>query len=204
MFITFEGIDGSGKSTQVKKFTEYLFAQSKYNHLVLTREPYQSTDVRKILYEQDALSKAEKLAELFIADRKKHADELIIPSINKNLHVISDRYKLSTIAYQSAQGLDIHELIRLHAGLPIPDITFIIDVPAKHAASRMSNEAGRKAHTFEADTAFLEKVRQQFLVATRLLTRENIHIIDGSQTPEHVFAQIEQHMNALIERKAST
>src|SRR3989338_2485061 len=98
IFVVFDGIDGCGKTTQLKKFVDYIFQRNKYNNIIVTREPYKETDARKILYEgRDSSSQSEKLADLFINDRKRHAEDLIMPSLNKGWYVVCDRYKLSTI-----------------------------------------------------------------------------------------------------------
>lgn len=200
LFITFEGIDGSGKSTQVMMFVKHLASLNKHNHIVLTREPYQDTNIRKILMEEtDAKSQSEKLADLFIADRRRHVEELIIPSLKQGLHVVSDRYKFSTIAYQSAQGIPIETLIEKQSNLPVPDVCFMIDLPAKSAAIRMHNEKTRqKEHKFEADLNFLESVRQQYLKAKLLLPEENIFVINAERTPEEIHEEIKFILDQVI------
>lgn len=191
MFITFEGVDGCGKSTQVKKFVDYLFGLDKHNTVILTREPYKEVSIRKILRESsNPLEDAERLANLFVNDRKQHCEELILPSLEKGLFVVSDRFKLSTIAYQSAQGLPIEKMIAMHEGLPIPDITFIVDLPAELASQRMKKEAGRNEHKFEANVDFVRKIREMYLKAPSLLKNEKIIIIDGTRDVEGVFEQI--------------
>jgi len=191
MFIVFEGIDGCGKSTQIKKFAEYLFSKDKHNHVILTRNPYKDTDIRGILrQDDDPLTQSDKLANLFIEDRKLHAQEVIIPGIEKNHFVVSDRYKLSTIAYQGAQGLSILDLIKRHEKLPIPDITFIIDLSAQDSALRMKKEESRSEHKFEADLNFLENVRQNYLKTKDFLTNEKIFIIDGKRDIDSIFNEI--------------
>ena len=190
LFIVFDGIDGCGKSTQMKKLSEYLFASNKHNHVILTREPYKDRKIRGLLKaDSDPKSQAQLIGNLFIEDRIEHANELINPSLDNGMIVVSDRYKLSTIAYQSAQGLDMQSLIERHKGLPIPDITFIIDVPAKISAERMLLEA-RDRHKFEANLDFMEKVRQSFLEAKEILTNENICVINGDQTKEQIFEEV--------------
>ena len=191
MLIVFEGIDGCGKSTQIKKFAEYLFSKDKYNHIVLTRNPYKDTNIRGILREDDdPLTQSDKLANLFIEDRKLHAQEVISPNIERGHFVVSDRYKLSTIAYQGAQGLNMVDLIKRHEGLPIPDVTFIVDLSAQDSFLRMKNEQGRNEHKFEADLIFLENVRQNYLKTKYLLANEKIFIIDGKKDIETVFKEI--------------
>jgi dTMP kinase len=180
-------------------FVKHLASINKHNHIVLTREPYQDTNIRKILREDtNPKSQAEKLADLFIEDRKKHVEELIIPNKNKGLHVISDRYKLSTIAYQSAQGLSIENLIEKQKGLPIPDICFLIDLPASAAAKRMQLDIDRREHKFEANLDFLESVRQQYLKAKLLLPEENIHLIKADRPIGEIFSEIKDIFDKFI------
>jgi len=203
MFIVFDGLDGCGKSTQIKKFALHLFELNKYNHIILTRNPYKNTDIRAILRgENDPISKAELLAELFINDRKHHAEEIIIPSIEKGHFVVSDRYKLSTIAYQAAQGMNMQFLVNRHEGLPVPDITFIIDLPSTLCGERMSNDEEERSekHKFEKNLDFLEKVRENYIMASELLPQEKIYIINGNRDIDTIFSEIvgifEKHLES--------
>ena len=198
LFIVFDGIDGCGKSTQLKKFVDHFFYGNKYRHLVLTREPYAETDIRKILFEGESPEeKSEKLTELFLADRKKHSDELILPSLEKGFHVISDRYKHSTIAYQTAQGMDKEKIVSMHDGLPIPDITFVFDVSSETAKKRMGSDEGRKKHKFEKDQAFLERVRNNFKDLPNVLSEEKVFVIDANRGVEEIFSDVK----AIFERE---
>ncbi|MAH06867.1 dTMP kinase [Candidatus Pacearchaeota archaeon] len=189
LFIAFEGIDGCGKSTQIKKFVEYLFNLDKHNHIVLTRNPYKDTNVREVIKEDnDPITQADEIANLFIEDRKNQVNEIILPNLKENHIIISDRFKLSTIAYQAAQGLDIQELIRRHENLPTPDLTFIIDIPTETAIERMNKE-NRTTHKFEHNPNFSNQVRNNYLKTTELLN-EKIIVIDGNKTSEEVFEDI--------------
>ncbi|MBS3075623.1 dTMP kinase [Candidatus Pacearchaeota archaeon] len=190
-FIVFEGIDGCGKTTQIKGFADYLFNRNKYNHVVLTREPYENATIRAILtQDKNPLAKADLLTKLFVDDRKKHARELIIPSLERGCYVVSDRYKLSTVAYQSAQGLDMLELLTMHDNLPVPDLTYIFDVPLKIVFERMGLDKGRTEHKFEASRKFLEKVRQNYLKLSQILSYERIAVIYGNRTPDKIFEDV--------------
>jgi len=202
MFITFEGIDGCGKSTQIKKFIQYLFDLDKYNHIILTREPYKDANIRKILREDDdPYSQAEKIADMYIKDRFVHAEEVIISNLEKENIVISDRYKLSTIGYQSAQGLDMQDLIKKHDGLPVPDITFFVDVCGEVALERMKKEETRVEQKFESSLEFQESVRQNYYKAKELLVDEKIVIINGEQTEEEVFKEIINNFEKVVLKK---
>ena len=192
VFIAFEGIDGCGKTTQIKKFVHYLFDKHKHNHIVFTRNPYKDVNIRAILREDDdALTQAEKLAELFIADRKKQAEEAIQPALGKGFFVVTDRYKLSTIAYHGAQGLDMRELAKKHDSLPVPNLTIVVDVPAQIAGERMKKDMERKTEQkFEKNLEFLENVRQNMLKSGEILKGERILVVDGTKSPDETFSEI--------------
>ena len=204
IFIAFEGIDGCGKSTQIRKLVEHIFEKNKHNHIILTRNPYKDKNIRSILTEdEDPLTQANKLADLFISDRKTHASELILPNLEKGHFVVTDRYKLSTITYQAAQGIPMQSLIDKHLGLPIPDMTFVIDVSANEASQRMKKEnvsIRGKEHKFEANLDFLENVRQNHHKALPLLQNEKIFIINGEKTPEIISQEIKNIFDREFER----
>jgi glycine hydroxymethyltransferase len=191
LFVAFEGLDGSGKSTQARKLAEYLFKEDKYNHVILTREPFKDISIRDIIKgDSNPMDDADKLADLFIADRKRHVDELIQPGLDSGCHVITDRYRLATIAYQSAQGLSIKEMIERHEGLPVPDLTFIVDVSPETAIKRMANEIRGREHKFEKSSDFLGKIRGQMIKAIELLEDENIFIVNGEREIDEIFEEI--------------
>lgn len=196
-FITFEGIEGSGKSTQSKKLYEFLLA-AKLN-VTLTREPggtKASEKIREILID-DEIEKLEAKTELFLnfAARLEHVEKLIKPALAENKIVISDRFFDSTFAYQgSAFGLDsklIDDVKKMTIGDFAPDITFLIDVPVEHAFARIQNrESNNRYEKLGLD--FHQKVRNGFLK----LASENqrIVLIDGTKTPKEVFEKITQFL----------
>lgn len=188
LFITFEGIDGCGKSTQARLLANYILDLSKYNHVIMTREPYKDADIRKILMQdEDPYSQAQRLAKLFVKDRKKHVEEVINPLIRKGLHVISDRYSGSTLAYQQAQGIPLQELLDMHKGLPIPHLTFLVDVPANIAIQRMRGDDIRKTEQkFEKKKEFIEKLRR-FYLDLKNIDNHKIEVIDGTKSIKEIF-----------------
>jgi len=200
MFIVFEGIDGGGKSTQIRKLVDYLFNKHKYNHVILTRNPYKDMNIRAVILEDDnPETQAEKLANLFINDRKIHTAELIKPNLEMGHFVICDRYKISTITYQAAQGLDMQELIDKHKGedFVVPDMTFIIDISPEEARRRMEKEdvaIRGKEHKFEANLDFARKLKENHHKAKELLEKqgEKIFIINGEKSPDEVFEDIKR------------
>ena len=195
MFIVVEGIDGCGKSTQIFLLAKYLSSLNKYAHILITRNPCKDREIRKILRQDESPeAQAEKLTELFIQDRIEHTNELVLPNLEKNVIVISDRYKYSTICYQAAQGQDIQKLIDLQKSFPLPDFIFVVDVSLDMSFERMNKEKDtRGEQKFEKSREFQEKVRANYLKLPELLPDENIIVIDGSKSVDDVFEQIKKH-----------
>jgi dTMP kinase len=188
LFIAFEGIDGCGKSTQVAKLAKHLLELDKHNHVLITRNPYKNTNIRAILRSEDnPYSQAEKLAKLFTDDRRQHFEELILPNIINNVNIITDRFSFSTLAYQHTQGMKLKKLIGMHRGIKIPDIIFIIDVPAEVAINRMKNDKIRKTEQkFEKNKQFIEKLRKNYLNLAKL-PNHNVIIVNGIGSSEEIF-----------------
>ncbi len=188
-FTVFEGIDGSGSSTQARIFTGNLFDASKSNHILLTREPFDSEEIRRRLREEkDSYANAELMAKLFFDDRRSHVNLLIRPRLTLGMpHIVSDRYSLSTIAYQSTQGLDMDELIKDHRFFPRPDITYFIDVAEEEAMRRIAKGKRQEEPKFE-QIEFQKKLRVNYLEAIEKLTEqgEPIKVINGTPKIETV------------------
>lgn len=193
-FIVFEGIDGCGKSTQFSLFSKYLFCKSKYNHVFLTREPYKKREIREMLQKDESpFSEAEKLAHLFVQDREQHVKDIIHPTLEKEGIVVSDRYKYSTIVYQSTQGIPIQNLIDMHKDMPSPDIVFIIDLPAEIAKGRMDGEKERaKEQKFEKSVDFQETLRHMYLALPEIFPKEKIYVIDGNRSIDEIREEIKE------------
>jgi dTMP kinase len=189
LFITFEGIDGCGKSTQAKMLADYLFNLNKYNHVLKTREPYKCQDIRKILQaDSNPYSQGEKLARLFVKDRKEHLEKIIRPSLHQGIHVILDRYDCSTLAYQQTQGVPFKKLLDMHKGLIIPDVTFIIDVPAELAVKRIKKDSIRQEEQkFEKNLEFMQELRTNYLDIPNKIPNRNFIIIDARSGIDEIF-----------------
>lgn len=198
LFITFEGIEASGKSTQAKMLAEYL--KRKGYEVVLTREPGGTQIGKKI--REILLSYTEEifpeLAELFLyeADRNIHVHNVIKPNLEKGKIVICDRFYDSTTAYQHyARGIDINLVQLLNemacAGLE-PDITFLLDLEVYRAFERL----GELDRIESEGVEFHKKVREGFLEIASLKP-DRVVVVDGDRTPEEIFNQI---LNVLIER----
>lgn len=160
LLIVFEGIDGAGTSTQVHKLAEHIDKLDKYQDVVKTHEPWRSKEIKKKLKEdKEIYLDARESAELYIEDRAKHTHQLIRPNLKAGAIVETDRYKMSTPAYQWPQGMPLEELIEMHKsrGILVPDLTIFIDVP-KEVAKKRLQKRGNKPEKFERDLNFLEKV----------------------------------------------
>ena len=193
--VTFEGIDGSGKSTQIGMLENEL---KKLGVGFKTfREPGGtdlSEKIRTILLDKEnieLISTAESL--LFAAARAQLTTEQIKPAIKKGVFVICDRFTDSTIAYQGyGRGLDINKLEEINyiatAGLT-PDITFILDISPEAAAVRMEAEASDRME--EMGIEFFRRIQRGY----RQIKDQNTNryrLINGEQSPENVFNEIKE------------
>ena len=193
--ITFEGIDGSGKSTQIQML-EHEFNKLGVEYKTF-REPggtELSEKIRAILLDKEnieLISTAESL--LFAAARAQLTAEQIKPAIEKGEFVICDRFTDSTIAYQGyGRGLDIKQLEEINyiatAGLT-PDITFILDINPETAAVRMETEVSDRMEATGVD--FFRRIREGYCQIKDQNPNRYI-VINGDQSPENVFKEIKE------------
>ena len=193
--ITFEGIDGSGKSTQIQMLEhEFNKLEVKYKTF---REPggtELSEKIRAILLDKEnieLISTDESL--LFAAARAQLTAEQIKPAIEKGEFVICDRFTDSTIAYQGyGRGLDIKQLEEINyiatAGLT-PDITFILDISPEAAAVRMEAEASDRMEEMGVD--FFRRIRGGY-IQIKEKNPNRYRLINAEQSPENVFKEIKE------------
>ncbi len=195
-FIVFEGVDGSGKSTQAYLLTKYLSQQKL--HVLATREPG-GTDcgekMREILLDariEDLSPQCELL--LYMASRAQHVERLIKPALEKGHIVICERYNWSTIAYQGyAGGLPIEtveEIGRFATGGLEPDLTVVLDIDPDTAAVRETGGVGPPYDRIERKgVEFQHKVRAGFL---ELMKRhpEKARLVDASLPAKQVHEEI--------------
>ena len=195
MFITFEGIDFSGKSTQVELLRDYLLEQKKNVHLI--REPGGteiSEKIREILLDKKNNAMVmETDIFLFSASRAKLVREVIRPYLQKGYYVISDRFHDSSTAYQGfGRGLSVDAILNIHnlaIGKTIPDITFFIDIPNNIALTRKKNIAHSDLDRIEvSDDTFYERVREGYLYLAK--KEKRFRVIDGTQNIKQIHEQI--------------
>lgn len=195
--ITFEGGDGSGKSTQLRRLEAYLTGRGR--PCLCTREPGGTTLgklIRQALLEagREEISSPTELF-LYLADRAQHVREVIRPAIASGRLVLCDRFTDSTLAYQGyGRGVDLEMLRQLNrvAGDGItPDLTFLLDCPVEVGLSRTSQRvAKRKEDRFEREKIeFHERVRRGFLELARVES-ERIHVLDATGSVQQVHEEI--------------
>lgn len=196
-FITFEGVDGSGKSTQAKLLHEFLI--TKNYDAIITREPggtLASEQIRKILIDEK-LPKLESKTELLLnfAARIEHVEKLIKPALKENKIVICDRFFDSTFAYQGngfgVDFLSIKTIQEIAIGNFKPDITFLIDVKIEDAFLRTKNRNDNNRYE-KLDLDFHKKTREGFLNLAQ--NNERIKIIDGTKTIVEISQQIQKEL----------
>lgn len=205
MFISFEGIDFSGKSTQLELLKDYLVEHGK--KVEILREPGGteiSEKVRRILLDnknEKMFAEAELL--LFSASRAQLLREKIRPYLQKGIYVISDRFHDSSTAYQGyGRGIPIEVVMKVHdlaIGDTVPDLTFFIDIPVGIANERRKKKSKVKLDRIEmADIEFYNRVRSGYLEIAR--QEERFKVIDGTQTIETIQNQIISELE-LIDRR---
>jgi dTMP kinase len=209
-FITFEGIEGSGKSTQIALLAASLKSQGK--RVVLTREPGGTPigdQIRKILLDptNSALDpKAELL--LYAASRAQHLHDVILPAIVAGATVLCDRFSDATLAYQGyGRGLDIEmiqALDRLVTAGMRPDLTLLLDIDAAAGVARAHGRnavQGLEAEArFENEAiAFHERVRQGYLTLAREFP-ERVRMVDAALSPEAVQVSILKIVNTHLSK----
>ena len=197
-FISFEGIEGCGKSTQAKKLYEYFLA--KQLNCLLTREPGGSLageKIRNVLLDEE-IENLNPKSELLLnfASRIEHIEKLIKPALDKGSIVICDRFFDSTYAYQGgAQGIsfkDIDDIRKIAINNFAPDITFFIKVEVEEGLNRVKNRFDNNRYD-KLNIDFHHKVNDQFLELAKKNPR--IKTVDGMQNQQQVFQQILNFIN---------
>lgn len=193
MFITFEGLDFCGKSTQVKLLENYL--NENNIQLKLIREPGGtsiSEKVRDILLDKkNSEMTIETELILFAASRSQLVNQVILPALNKNIFVISDRFHDSSIAYQAfGRGIDLDFVVNLQnfvIGKAIPDITFYLDITVEEMLLR--KKAFKQIDRIESsENDFYKKVREGYLYLSEKHNR--FRKIDGTLPIEEIHSLI--------------
>lgn len=197
-FITFEGPDGSGKTTLAKHFCEWLISQKV--DTILTREPGGNGNkvaeaIRELVLDRKDLPIAPITeALLFAASRAQHVRDLIVPAIENHKLVVCDRFIDSSLAYQGyARNLGIDQVYQINQfatnGL-LPDITFFIDLPADVGLARIRNGNRNKSDRLDEETATMHQLVYEGYLELIKKWPERFIIINGNQPFNDVFKEI--------------
>jgi dTMP kinase len=196
ILIAIEGIDGAGKTTQVKKLVAALNRSGQ--SVVSSKEPTngQWGSILRKSAQSGRLSLDEEL-QTFIKDRAEHVDTLIRPHLQAGDVVVLDRYFYSTIAYQGARGADVEAVSKeMHDRFPEPDLTFIIDLDPVIGIRRIAHDRGEEPNHFE-DRANLASARSIF----ERMQGDGLRFLDGKLPIGELHRQI---IIALIEGPLKT
>lgn len=191
LFITFEGPDGCGKTTQMKLLAEYL--EKKGEEVVLTREPGGKglgEKVREILLNYDGEVSERCESFLFLADRAQNIDIIVNPAVKAGKIVLCDRHIDSTVAYQGyGRGLDIKRINMLNnlaTNGKKPDLTFVFDVDVETSMKRVGKEKDRME---SAGIDFHNRVRQGYLELAKQ-EPNRIKVIDATKSIEEIHDEV--------------
>ncbi len=214
LLISFEGLDGAGKTTQIDLLTHWLTEQG-IDHL-RTREPGGTplgVEIRRLLFHQPELT-ITPLAEAFLfqADRAQHFATLVIPALEAGKLVITDRCFDSSIAYQgAAQGVGtelVEQLSLLATQHHVPDLTFVLDLDPSLVHARTAVESDRAIQREQqtrfdrAAETFHQRLREAFLTLAYTYP-ERIKIIDATRSPQQVHHELVDLVVQLLQRKGN-
>lgn len=206
MFITFEGGEGSGKSTAIKAIVQAL--EKEGYQIVLTREPGGtpiSEEIRSVILDKkntDMDPRTEAL--LYAASRRQHIVQKILPALKEGKIVICDRYLDSSLAYQGgARGLGIDNVLSMNLfateGLE-PDLTLLFDLDPQVGLDRINANSGREVNRLDVEKlAFHTKVRAAFHQLAKRFPKR-YYVIDASQTPDKVFEDCYHEIKARLKK----
>ncbi len=196
LLIAFEGIDGTGKSTQLQLLAAFLRARGC--RVITTREPTDSIYGRRIreLYVDRGSCTPEEELELFIQDRRQHVQELIEPQLAAGAIVLTDRYYFSTAAYQGAAGMDVEVIFARNSFAPVPDLVILLTMDPEVSIARIQQTRGDELNDFEQ----LDQLRS---VAARFDSFSNtcIRRIDASPDVDTVQEQVQREVTALLDER---
>ncbi|MBN2397480.1 MAG: dTMP kinase [Deltaproteobacteria bacterium] len=211
VFVTFEGIEGSGKTTQIRKAADYL--KQRGLSCIVTGEPGGTPlggELRKILLDKTALAlsgRTELL--LFAADRAQHVEEVIMPALEQGVVVLCDRFSDATVAYQGyGRGEDreyVRSLCAFASRSLVPDMTLLFDISAEAGLARIMDRAHRTGSAPREDRFERERLRFHEIIRDGYLTLAQgdparFRVIDASRDIDEVHRDVRVHLGELIGR----
>ena len=188
-FIVIEGLDGSGKSSQIDLLIAFL--QEKNKEVILTAEPTKESEagrkIRQIL-KGEVIASPEERQNLFVQDRKEHLEKKIIPTLERGAWVVCSRYIFSTLAFGSADGLDFEELRKMNQDFLLPDATIFLNVSPEECMKRIEARGEQKELFEKLDQ--LKKVDSYYQRMPGMF--ENFYVVEGHSEMSVVFEKIKK------------
>jgi dTMP kinase len=206
LFITLEGIDFCGKTTQAKRLVSYL--KRKGYEVLLVREPggnRVAEKIRKVLLSRKN-SEVTPLTELLLyeAARSQLTEKVILPALKQGMTVVCDRYADSSLAYQGyGRGLNkkmIEDLNRLATFGLLPDLTIILDVPLAVSAKRREREGKEKDRLEKERSDFHKRIRQGFLMIAKR-NRKRVKVVDGTGNIDLTWQEVKKVTDLLLSKQ---
>lgn len=202
-FITLDGIDGSGKTTQLNVVRDW-FAQKRIP-VIFTREPGGTPlgeQLRELLLDPATKVSLHTEALLMFAARRQHLEEVILPALAQGIHVVSDRFTDATFAYQGGgRGLPEEKIALLEQwvqGSLRPDLTILLDVPLDVSMARIEGGRDDKDRFELEDAAFFKRVRETYLKRA-IANRSRYAVVSSNREKDLVKTDIEHHLNMLFQ-----
>jgi dTMP kinase len=198
VFIVFEGIDGSGKSTHIKLLAEEL--RGRGLHVMETSEPSRDkigTFIRGYAERNGERFTLETETLLFAADRYEHVKQVIAPALERGNVVITDRYFYSSIAYQGATGIDLNWIREMNRFAPRPDLGILLDILPEHSLERVND----RAKTVFEVSDYLRKVRENYL---GMVDRGELVKVEADRPKKEVQADIQVLIDGLLKNQVGS
>lgn len=193
-FIVFEGLDGSGQSTQVKLLAEYLRGEGR--EVEVGKEPTPDSaagrEITEVLAHKKSVS-PQRLQELFVEDRRAHLGQSILPALAQGKVFVEDRYVMSTLAFGSLE-CDPEWLSAINKDFPWPDATFVLKVRPQVSLKRIAAR-GKSPELFEKEEKLGKVAAAYDALASRF---PNCFVIDGEKSIEEVHDQVLQHVRKIV------
>ena len=186
-FIVIEGLDGSGKSTQIRHLAEFLRAEGK--QVIETFEPTNEgigKEIRIILKERRMIDPTE-FQMLYVKDREEHVREVIKPALTQGKIILCDRYMVSTLAFGSIGGADLTKLRDVNKNFPVPELTIFIDVAPEECMKRIGKRG--EAELFEKEEK-LKIARETYLRVGK--EYPGFEVVDGNRGVEEIFEDLKK------------
>lgn len=203
-FITFEGGEGTGKTTLILKLKEYF--ESKGHTVLITREPggvKVAEEIRSVIMENNMDTMTEAL--LFASARREHLVDRVIPALNRGEIVLCDRFVHSSIVYQGiVKKLGVETVSNLNTfaiGDYMPDLTLILDLDPQVGLERISANDQREVNRWDLERLeFHQGLREGYQSLSKRFPEQNIVSIDASPTQEEVFALAKEQVEEFLKK----